>query len=157
MHRSCMDSSLRRFGKGLVLGLASFVALLGVMQLVPYGRAHSNPPVIAEPAWSSPRTRELAERACFDCHSNETKWPWYARVAPFSWVMQRDVEMGRSVMNFSEWTRPYALAPEAEHAVLRRDMPPRNYRLLHGDAYLTQAEKVELADGLRETLRLRPR
>jgi hypothetical protein len=124
------------------------------MQLVPYGRAHSNPPVLAEPAWDSPRTRELAERACFDCHSNETKWPWYAKVAPFSWVMQRDVEMGRSVMNFSEWTRSYALAPQAEHAVLRRDMPPRNYRMLHGDSYLTQNEKVELADGLRETLRL---
>lgn len=136
------------------MGLASFVGLLAVMQLVPYGRAHSNPPVIAEPAWSSPRTRELAERACFDCHSNQTKWPWYAHVAPFSWVMQRDVEMGRSVINFSEWTRPYALAPEAEHTVLRRDMPPRNYRFLHGDAHLTQAEKVELADGLRETLRI---
>jgi hypothetical protein len=146
-----MPSSLRRFAKGLVMGLAFVTGLVAVMQVVPYGRAHSNPPVIAEPAWDSPRTRELAERACFDCHSNETKWPWYARVAPFSWVMQRDVEMGRSVMNFSEWTRTNDLAFAAEPAVLRREMPPRNYRLMHGEAHLSHDEKVELARGLRVT------
>lgn len=133
------------------MGLGCFVGLVALMQLVPYGRAHSNPPVVAEPAWDSPRTRELAKRACFDCHSNETTWPWYANVAPFSWVLERDVEVGRSVLNFSEWTRPYHLASEAEPTVLRRDMPPRNYRLLHGDAHLSHDEKVELAQGLRAT------
>ena len=70
-----MQGSLGRFLKGLGMGVALFVAMFAVMQLVPYGRAHTNPPVIAEPAWDSPRTRELAARACFDCHSNETKWP----------------------------------------------------------------------------------
>lgn len=140
-----------RFLKGLVMGLAFCVGFFGILQLVPYGRARTNPPVIAEPAWDSPRTRELAARACFDCHSNETKWPWYAKVAPFSWVMQRDVEAGRSVMNFSEWTRSYQLSHEAGPAVIRRDMPPKNYRLLHGDAHLSEAEKVELARGLHAT------
>jgi hypothetical protein len=146
-----MTSSLRRFGKGLMISLTCLVGFFAVMQLVPYGRAHSNPPVIAEPAWNHPRTRELAKRACFDCHSNETKWPWYAKVAPFSWVMARDVEAGRSVMNFSEWTRPYDLASAAGPEVIRREMPPRSYRLLHEHAHLSDTEKLELARGLHAT------
>ena len=94
------------------LGVA-VVALTAIVQLVPYGRTHTNPRSVAEPPWDSPQTRVLAQRACFDCHSNETKWPWYSDVAPFSWVMKRHVEVGRSVMNFSEWTRPYDLASQA--------------------------------------------
>ena len=146
--------ALRRFLKGLGIGLAGFVAFLAVIQLVPYGRAHTNPPVIAEPAWDSPRTRELVVRACYDCHSNETKYPWYAHVAPFSWVMERDVKAGRSVMNFSEWNRTHELASAAGGEVIRSEMPPRSYRLLHGDAQLTQAERVELARGLHATFGL---
>ncbi len=75
----------------------SLVALLSVLvliQVVPYGRDHANPPVRAEPAWNSARTRELAVRACFDCHSNETIWPWYSNLAPASWLVQRDVKKG---------------------------------------------------------------
>jgi hypothetical protein len=146
--------ALRRFLKGFALGLALFAVLVAAMQLVPYGRAHTNPPVVQEPAWDSPRTRELAVRACFDCHSNETKWPWYAHVAPFSWVMQRHVVIGRSVMNFSEWTRPYDLASQAGSEVIRREMPPRGYRLLHEHAALSDDEKIELARGLHATLGL---
>jgi mono/diheme cytochrome c family protein len=131
------------------MGLVLFLGLFGVMQLVPYGKARANPPVVAEPAWDSPRTRELAKRACFDCHSNETRWPWYAKIAPMSWVMQRDVTAGRSVMNFSEWNRPYLLSGEAGHAVLRSDMPLKSYQMLHEEAKLTHDEKVELARGLR--------
>ena len=133
------------------MSLSFCVGLLAVMQLLPYGRAHDNPPVIAEPAWDSPRTRELAKRACFDCHSNETRWPWYAHVAPLSWAMQRDVDAARSVMNFSEWTRGNDLVHAAGPVVIRRDMPPRQYTLLHGDAHLTEQEKLELARGLHAT------
>ncbi|HEX5062338.1 MAG TPA: heme-binding domain-containing protein [Kofleriaceae bacterium] len=146
-----MHRSLRRLFKGVVLGLAFFVGFVGVLQLVPYGRAHSNPPVVQEPRWDQPRTRELAKRACFDCHSNETRWPWYSHLAPFSWTLQRDVEVGRSVLNFSEWNRSYELAHEAGPTVIRRDMPPSKYTLMHGDADLTEDEKVELARGLHAT------
>ena len=90
--------------------LAWLVGVIVLMQIIPYGRTHSNPPVTREPSWDSPRTRELARRACFDCHSNETRWPWYADVAPFSWVVQRDVDIARNVINFSEWDRAYDLA-----------------------------------------------
>jgi mono/diheme cytochrome c family protein len=59
--------------------------------------------VQAEPAWDSGRTRVLAQQSCFDCHSNLTKWPWDSNIAPFSWLIQRDVDSGRSALNFSEW------------------------------------------------------
>ena len=68
---------------GLAAGTA-VIALLLLIQLVPYGRNHANPPVRQEPAWDSPQTRELAVRACYDCHSNQTAWPWYTNVAPIS-------------------------------------------------------------------------
>jgi hypothetical protein len=61
------------------LGALPIVGVLAI-QLLPYGRRHTNPPVTQEPRWDQPRTRALAVRACFDCHSNETVWPWYSRV-----------------------------------------------------------------------------
>jgi hypothetical protein len=62
--------------------LLGAVALFALIQVVPYGRSHTNPPVQSEPKWDSPQTRALAVRACYDCHSNETTWPWYTNVAP---------------------------------------------------------------------------
>jgi hypothetical protein len=76
------------------------------IQLVPYGRDHGNPPVTGEPTWDASETRALVKQACFDCHSNETEWPAYASIAPVSWLVQRDVNEGRAVLNFSEWPRP---------------------------------------------------
>ena len=80
-------------------GIGVIAAFLAV-QLVPYGRAHDNPPVNSEPAWDSPATRALAKQACYDCHSNETEWPAYANIAPISWFVQHDVNEGRAVLNF---------------------------------------------------------
>ena len=145
---------MRRFIKAVGVTLAVLVGLIVFMQIVPYGRAHTNPPVVAEPKWDSPRTRELAKRACFDCHSNETTWPWYGSVAPLSWVMQHHVDVGRSVMNFSEWNQTWLLANESASQIMRREMPPRSYLLLHEHAQLTAQERVELARGLHTTLGL---
>jgi hypothetical protein len=141
---------IKRFAMGIVI----LTVLFAVMQLVPYGRAHTNPPHLVEPSWDSPATRELAVRACFDCHSNQTKWPWYSHVAPFSWVVQRNVHTARTVLNFSDWSRTYELVAQAPASVLAREMPPRSYRLLHPEAQLTEAEKIQLARGLQATLGL---
>src|SRR5512146_1782828 len=89
----------------LVRIAVGIVALFVLSQAVPYGRNHSNPPVTAEPHWNTPATRSLAARACFDCHSNLTTWRWYSNIAPGSWLIQRDVEGGRSQFNFSEWNK----------------------------------------------------
>ena len=132
---------------GLVLFLA-FVAI----QFVPYGRDHVNPPVGAEPTWDSPGTRALAKQACFDCHSNETEWPAYSRVAPVSWLVQRDVSQGRAVLNFSEWQRLQEEATEAAEEVLEGEMPLRIYRLMHAHARLSAADRERLGRGLERTL-----
>jgi mono/diheme cytochrome c family protein len=132
-------------------GLAVLLGGLLATQLVPYGRDHENPPVVAEPSWDSAQTRELAVRACFDCHSNETVWPWYSNVAPLSWLVQRDVEEGREEINLSEWNRPQE-GEESAETVGDRSMPPRSYLLTHPDARLTDAELAALADGLAATL-----
>lgn len=126
--------------------------MLLAIQLVPYGRQHSNPPVTGEPTWDSTETRALARRACFDCHSNETQWPAYASIAPASWLVHRDVNEGRSVLNFSEWPRPQEEAAEAAEAVLEGEMPPRAYTLAHSHARLSATERNQLAGGLAKTL-----
>jgi hypothetical protein len=131
------------------------LGLLGALvaiQLVPYGRDHINPPVTGEPAWDSPQTRALAKQACFDCHSNETEWPAYASVAPASWFVQRDVNEGRAVLNFSEWARPQEEAKEASKEVLEGEMPPVAYALVHAHARLSPADRDLLAQGLAKTL-----
>ena len=135
-------------GRGLLGLLVVFVAA----QLVPYGRAHTNPPVVSEPRWDQPRTRALAVRACFDCHSNQTAWPWYASVAPASWLTQRHVDEGRRVLNFSDWSRAYEAASECAEEVLEGKMPTRDYALVHPHARLSDEERRALAAGLTATL-----
>jgi Haem-binding domain len=137
-----------------VLAVTSLVALglVVVVQVVPYGRDHSNPPVLAEPSWDSATTRALADRACFDCHSNQTRWPWYSHVAPMSWLVQNHVDEGRGTLNFSEWNRGNSEASEAAETVREGEMPPRDYLLLHPEARLTDAEREQLARGLDASL-----
>src|ERR1035437_156738 len=98
-------------------------ALLFILiQLVPFGRDHTNPAVVKDAPWNSPETRALVKRACYDCHSNETTWPWYSHVAPVSWLVQRDVNGGRGHLNFSEWDHPQRHAVDMSHEVKSGDM-----------------------------------
>jgi hypothetical protein len=148
-----MKASVRRWFKGFVVALVWIAGVFVVMQIVPYGRTHSNPATIKEPPWDLPRTRELAVRACFNCHSNRTRWPWYADVAPFSWVVQADVENARSVVNFSEWNRAYDLALYSGQSIRTGNMPPIKYSMAHREANLSELEARELASGLDAMLR----
>ena len=148
-----MKGSVRRSIKVFAVALGALFALFALMQLVPYGRTHANPPVIREPAWTSPRIRELAVRACFNCHSNETKWPWYASFAPASWMVQYDVEAARSIVNFSEWNRPYDLALYSGQSIRTGNMPTMKYRMAHPEANLTDQEFLDLSRGLDNMLR----
>ncbi|NTU86352.1 MAG: heme-binding domain-containing protein [Chloroflexales bacterium] len=140
--------SLRRLGT-LAVGL--LLALLLLVQLVPYGRNHTNPPGGAEPAWDSPQTRALFMRACADCHSNATVWPWYTNVAPASWLIAHDVAEGRETFNISEWGRPQNKGDEAVETVQEGEMPPWFYLPLHPTAKLTPAEQQQLIVGLTAT------
>jgi mono/diheme cytochrome c family protein len=128
--------------------LLAGVMLLAVVQILPFGRDHTNPSVRKEPQWDTPETRELAVRACFDCHSNQTVWPWYSHVAPVSWLVWSDVVRGRKELNFSEWDRPQREARESGSVVRKGSMPPWYYPW----AQLTTAERQKLVQGLEATL-----
>lgn len=135
---------LRKFISVLFL---SGLVLFGLIQLVPYGRDHTNPPVVQEPAWDA-QTRALAQRACFDCHSNETVWPWYSNIAPISWLVQRDTDKGRDELNFSEWEMGEDEAEDIAEVIQEGEMPLPPYILLHPTARLSEAEKAQLIQGL---------
>ncbi|MBI5349739.1 MAG: heme-binding domain-containing protein [Chloroflexi bacterium] len=129
------------------------VAVIG-MQLVPVWLLKTNPSVTAEPKWDSEQTRALAKRACFDCHSNETVWPWYSNVAPVSWLIIFDTQRGRNEINFSQWaSRQSRKAREAGETVRKNEMPPPMYLLTHPEAKLTDAEKQQLIEGLGKSLK----
>lgn len=128
-----------------------WLILAGVLiQLVPFGRQHSDPAVVQEPVWDSPQTRVLAKRACYNCHSNETIWPWYSSVAPVSWLTQRDVNGGRRHLNFSEWNKPQRHAGHVTEEIKTGDMPPWFYLPMHPEAKLTAAEQAALIAGFQK-------
>lgn len=130
--------------------LLFFLILVGVViQFVPYGKDHSNPPVAGEPQWDSPRTQELFERTCGNCHSNKTTWPWYSSIAPVSWLVQNDVDEAREHFNVSMWGEQQRNMGSDAAAELREgEMPPWVYLLGHPEAKLNDSEKAELVNGL---------
>jgi hypothetical protein len=138
--------------KLLKWGANGAVALGLLIQLIPYGRSHTNPPVTAEPNWDSERTRRLAEDACSSCHSNATEWPWYSHIAPVSWLIQRDVEAGRAALNFSEFDLEQDEAEDAAETVVDGEMPPLRYTLVNPSARLSEDERRQLIRGLEATL-----
>ncbi len=150
-----MHGFISRLPRWLTIPIAILVILIifGLMQLITIPADQLNPPVIKEPRWDSSRTRELARRACFDCHSNETTWPWYSKIAPFSWMIGQDVFGARSALNFSEWTSVPELEPgEIQTIVEAGEMPPGSYLLLHPEARLSVDEIKLLADGLSKSV-----
>lgn len=128
-------------------GAAAFTILV-LIQFVPYGKNHENPPVVNEPTWDTPRTRSLFFTACRDCHSNETRWPWYASVAPASWLVYHDVQEGRSKFNVSRWGQGKQEADEAAGMVRKGEMPPWFYLPAHPEARLSDADARDLDRGL---------
>ena len=134
--------------RALKAGAVLSAIVVGGMQLVPYGRDHDNPPVTADAPWPDDESRRLAVAACYDCHSNETEWPWYSNVAPMSWLTQRDVDRGRDELNFSEWDAEQDL-DDLHDAVEHGDMPPWQYTLNHPEAKLSDAETEHLVEALR--------
>lgn len=140
--------------KLLYIVLAVIVLALIGIQFVPVDR--TNPPVTDEVNWDSPKTREIAKKACFDCHSNETVWPWYAYVAPVSFRVAGHVDHAREHLNFSDWTQPNEDFDEIKEVIDEGEMPLWDYLLMHSEAELTEEEKKALLSGLYETYRQDP-
>ncbi len=137
--------SLRRILKWIGIWL---VVLLLAIQFIPYGRDHSNPPGGRQIAWDSPRTQQLMTDACMDCHSNATKWPWYSHVAPVSWLVQKDVDEGRSELNLSTEA---VEVDEMIETIQDGSMPPTVYKPTHPGSWLSDEEKQDLIRGLQAT------
>lgn len=130
------------------LGIAIVIILVGI-QLIPVNR--TNPPVTREVKWNTPATRVLAQRACYDCHSNETTWPWYGYVAPVSLFLANHVTEGRGRLNFSEWDKPNTELDDVVESINKNEMPFWDFLLMHPEAKLTDAEKATLVAGLQAT------
>lgn len=123
-----------------------------VIQFLPFGKSHINPPVQSTVKWDSKQTEMLFNRACADCHSNNTTWPWYSNIAPVSWLVYHDVIEGRehfniSMMGFQRKNE----ADEAAETVIEGEMPFWPYLITHPEARLTTQEKNALIKGLKVT------
>jgi hypothetical protein len=142
----------------LKVGVPAALALLLVIQLVPYGRDHKNPPVTHPAIFKSAAVRQIVADSCNDCHSNLTKWPWYTNVAPASWLVMNDVEGGRKVMNLSEWNKPQPQLNDLVDIIQSGEMPPLKYKVMpnHAKARLSSAQKQELIAGFRELYATQP-
>jgi Haem-binding domain len=124
------------------LFLILFLAFIGI-QFIGVGK--SNPPVTAE--ISAPANiKNILRASCYDCHSNETVWPWYSKIAPVSWFIANDVNSGRKHLNFSDWEK-YADAKKEKklkdiwNQVNEGEMPLRAYTFLHPGAELELDER----------------
>lgn len=129
----------------------AFIAGWIAVQFIPVDR--TNPPVTRE-VRAPPEVASVVRGACYDCHSNEVRWPWYGYLAPVSWALSRGVEEGRAAMNFSTWpdddpagrTR---LIEAAVESVAQGRMPPRYYAVLHPGARLSKEDLAVLRGWVR--------
>jgi heme-binding protein len=125
------------------------IVLLILIQFIQPSR--TNPPVkpsrsleahVEVPA----QVQTVLQRTCYNCHSSATVWPWYSHVAPISWYVVHDVNVGRSHINFQDWEAQVNAQEGKEHLGLickllkNGQMPPADYRLLHKDGNLTPEE-----------------
>jgi hypothetical protein len=141
----------RKISRKLITSAAALAALILLIQLIPVEQ--TNPPVEADLVAPAP-VKDILRRACYDCHSHETRWPWYSRVAPFSWWLAEHVTEGRADLNFSQWP---LFDFEARELMLRDiekqledgTMPLRSYVLGHREARLSDGDREILLDWAR--------
>ena len=123
------------------------IVLFFAIQLVPIEK--TNPVEIAPIVLTDIKAKAVLDRACMDCHSNNTVWPWYANIAPVSWKIQEHVVDGREELNFSEWgnyssKKAIHKMEEIVEEVEKRNMPEDGYTLMHAEAKITDQDLVVL-------------
>lgn len=130
--------------------VTGFILFALAIQLIPYGKDHTNPKAVNKVKWDSAKTEALFTKACADCHSFHTKWPWYSHYAPASWLIMWDVQEGREHLNVSVKVTHKQLQ-KAIKEIQEGDMPPLQYTLIHKDAKLTKQQRADLINGLKRT------
>ncbi|NQV42051.1 MAG: heme-binding domain-containing protein [Candidatus Marinimicrobia bacterium] len=128
--------------------LIAVVGLLIIIQLIPLNQ--TNPPIIQDASAPSD-IKLILKNSCYDCHSNETEWPWYSRIAPGSFLITRDVVEGRKHLNFSEFADMDAfdstdIADDILEVLEEGEMPILPYLLLHPNASLSDSQIESLVD-----------
>jgi hypothetical protein len=134
----------------IATGVATIVAFGGSL-IHPFGapRAAGSSQTVLHEAQIDPETLAIIQRACQNCHSQKTEWPWYSHVAPVSWLLARDVQQARKHMNLSHW-QDYStddrlrLLSSIGSVVRNGEMPVQRYLLLHPEARLTDAERQQI-------------
>jgi hypothetical protein len=138
----------RRRRRIAIVVAAILVGAFVLLQLVPYGHDHGAPATTKQ-ATLGPAAAPIAAAACMDCHSNETRWPWYTNIAPASLLVVNDVKSGREHLNLSRWDTPQPDLREVEEAIAGGGMPPAQYKLIHADSRLSAAQRSALVAGFR--------
>ncbi len=139
--------------KKIILYLAiAAVVVFGLIQLVPFGHDHTNPPTVSEPKWVNPEARALVKEHCFQCHSNETAWPWYSNIAPASWLVAMDVKEGRQAFNFSDWQANPGEVDEMVQEIQSGGMPPIQYWIFHPSSKMNDQQKQQLIQALEQSI-----
>lgn len=134
--------------RGLAAGAGALAVVAVAIQFVPVDR--SGPPARHE-VDAPPEVVNVLRAACYDCHSAATRWPWYARIAPVSWLIADHVREGRRELDFSDWpvidfTAQDELLREVAREVEKGSMPPSSYRLAHPQARLDGARRDLILD-----------
>ena len=140
----------------IVIGV--IVVLVVIAQVIPWGNiipafAETNPPVQTQIQWNNANTEQLVKTACYDCHSNETVWPWYAHLTPVSWLVAHDTNEGRGRLNFSIQSADQIDPNELVEQIQRGEMPKSTYTIMHPAANLSSEQKAELIAGIQASLR----
>ncbi len=140
-----MSGNRFSLGKRILIVLGVVIVVMQFFQI-----DRSNPPS-KDPLAGPAQVKAVLERACYDCHSNETRWPWYAYVAPMSWLVGDHVTEGRRELNFSEWRAMSAgdraeMREEIYEEAAEGNMPPSDYLLLHSDAALSAEDLAILRE-----------
>ncbi|MBL6633056.1 MAG: heme-binding domain-containing protein [Thermoleophilia bacterium] len=142
-------------GPGFAIGslVVSGLVVVGLIQLVPYGRDRTQPPITGEPQWASAETRTLMVRACYHCHASEVEYPAYASIAPSSWAVQSHIAGGRSHVNYQQFATNPGNADETIRVIRDGSMPPAYFTRfgLNPEAALTDEERATLIAGLEKT------
>jgi hypothetical protein len=150
---------MRNYRKNVKIGVLVLIVALFAAQAIRIQK--TNPPSHSEIS-ANPAIKPLLKKACFNCHSNETVWPWYSSIAPVSWLIGSDVNEGRRELNFSEWEsysgdvqkqKLKAIAEELQDG----DMPPWYYSMMHRDSQLSPEERNKIKDWAVTTQHQTPR
>ncbi|MCB0280002.1 MAG: heme-binding domain-containing protein [Calditrichaeota bacterium] len=127
---------LKKIGIGLV-------AVIIIIQF--FQPTRENPPVVAD-IQTNKEIKDILKRSCYDCHSNEVRWPWYSYVMPVGWIIADDVSEARREVNFSRWgeyetRRKLRKLNEVKEEIEEGKMPMASYEFMHGDSELSDADK----------------